>query len=93
MTIRRERPSTGPHRWVDESRVPLTIKLTVRDAASGDAAEGAGVYLWHCDRDGNYVGADRQDLPDRPGQGGLRVGRRHLRLRAERVANALTIGV
>jgi protocatechuate 3,4-dioxygenase beta subunit len=34
--------------------VPLTIKLTVRDAASGDAAEGAGVYLWHCDRDGNY---------------------------------------
>jgi protocatechuate 3,4-dioxygenase beta subunit len=34
--------------------VPLTIKLTVRDAASGDAARGAGVYLWHCDRDGNY---------------------------------------
>ena len=34
--------------------VPLTIKLTVRDAASGDAAKGAGVYLWHCDRDGNY---------------------------------------
>jgi protocatechuate 3,4-dioxygenase beta subunit len=26
----------------------------VRDAASGDAVEGAGVYLWHCDRDGNY---------------------------------------
>ena len=34
--------------------VPLTIKLTVRDAASGDAAKGSGVYLWHCDRDGNY---------------------------------------
>jgi protocatechuate 3,4-dioxygenase beta subunit len=34
--------------------VPLAIRLTVRDAASGDAAEGAGVYLWHCDRDGNY---------------------------------------
>ena len=34
--------------------VPLTISLTVRDAATGDAAEGAGVYLWHCDRDGNY---------------------------------------
>ena len=34
--------------------VPLTIKLTVRDAATGDAAKGAGVYLWHCDRDGNY---------------------------------------
>jgi protocatechuate 3,4-dioxygenase beta subunit len=26
----------------------------VRDAATGDAAKGAGVYLWHCDRDGNY---------------------------------------
>ena len=34
--------------------VPLAIRLTVRDAVSGDAAEGAGVYLWHCDRDGNY---------------------------------------
>jgi protocatechuate 3,4-dioxygenase beta subunit len=33
---------------------PLTIKLTVRDAATGDAASGAGVYLWHCDRDGSY---------------------------------------
>jgi protocatechuate 3,4-dioxygenase beta subunit len=34
--------------------VPLEIKLTVRDAATGDILEGAGVYLWHCDRDGNY---------------------------------------
>jgi len=34
--------------------VPLAIRLTVRDAASGDAVKGAGVYLWHCDRDGNY---------------------------------------
>ena len=34
--------------------VPLTVKLTVRDAATGDAAKGSGVYLWHCDRDGNY---------------------------------------
>jgi protocatechuate 3,4-dioxygenase beta subunit len=34
--------------------VPLAIQLTVRDAASGDAVEGAGVYLWHCDRDGRY---------------------------------------
>jgi protocatechuate 3,4-dioxygenase beta subunit len=34
--------------------VPLEIRLTVRDAATGDALEGAGVYLWHCDRDGNY---------------------------------------
>jgi protocatechuate 3,4-dioxygenase beta subunit len=34
--------------------VPLTISLTVRDAATGDALAGRGVYLWHCDRDGNY---------------------------------------
>ncbi|WP_159606413.1 intradiol ring-cleavage dioxygenase [Agromyces humi] len=34
--------------------VPLTIALTVRDAATGSALVGAGVYLWHCDRDGNY---------------------------------------
>lgn len=36
--------------------VPLTITLTVVDAASGcgTAKEGAAVYLWHCDREGNY---------------------------------------
>jgi protocatechuate 3,4-dioxygenase beta subunit len=34
--------------------VPLEIRLTVRDAATGDAAKGAGVYLWQSDRDGNY---------------------------------------
>lgn len=34
--------------------IPLTIALTVRDAATGDALAGRGVYLWHCDRDGNY---------------------------------------
>lgn len=34
--------------------VPLEIVLTVRDAATGKAMTGAGVYLWHCDRDGNY---------------------------------------
>ncbi|MDR6904996.1 protocatechuate 3,4-dioxygenase beta subunit [Agromyces sp. 3263] len=34
--------------------VPLTIALTVRDAATGSALVGAGVYLWHCDRDGSY---------------------------------------
>ena len=36
--------------------VPLTIRLKVLDV-NGDAAtpyEGAAVYLWHCDRDGNY---------------------------------------
>ena len=34
--------------------VPLTIELTVRDASTGSALAGAGVYLWHCDRDGGY---------------------------------------
>ncbi|NNM44725.1 intradiol ring-cleavage dioxygenase [Knoellia koreensis] len=35
--------------------VPLTINLTVTDSAGGYAAmEGAAVYLWHCDRDGQY---------------------------------------
>ena len=34
--------------------VPLAIALTVRDAATGAALAGRGVYLWHCDRDGNY---------------------------------------
>jgi protocatechuate 3,4-dioxygenase beta subunit len=34
--------------------VPLTIRLTVRDASSGAATTGAAVYLWHCDRDGKY---------------------------------------
>lgn len=34
--------------------VPLTVALTVRDATTGAALAGRGVYLWHCDRDGRY---------------------------------------
>ncbi len=34
--------------------VPLTVRLTVRDASSGDARPGVAVYLWHCDREGRY---------------------------------------
>ena len=34
--------------------VPLTVRLTVRDAATGSARNGAAVYVWHCDRDGGY---------------------------------------
>ncbi|RYU10169.1 intradiol ring-cleavage dioxygenase [Nocardioides iriomotensis] len=34
--------------------VPLTIRLTVRDAATGRALSGAAVYLWHCTADGSY---------------------------------------
>jgi len=34
--------------------VPLTIRLTARDASTGSALVGAAVYLWHCNRDGQY---------------------------------------
>ncbi|MBX9396439.1 intradiol ring-cleavage dioxygenase [Streptomyces sp. TRM72054] len=36
--------------------VPLTVTLTVVDAASGCGTPkaGAAVYLWHCDREGRY---------------------------------------
>jgi protocatechuate 3,4-dioxygenase beta subunit len=35
--------------------VPLTIRLRIVNvAAACEAAAGATVYLWHCDRDGNY---------------------------------------
>ena len=35
--------------------IPLTINLTVTDAGNGYAAlSGTAVYLWHCDRDGQY---------------------------------------
>ncbi|MER5940880.1 intradiol ring-cleavage dioxygenase [Streptomyces sp. NPDC001928] len=36
--------------------VPLTVTLTVVDAASGCGTprEGAAVYIWHCDRAGDY---------------------------------------
>lgn len=47
------RSSFGSSTAVAEG-VPLTIELTVRDAATGSAVVGAGVYLWHCDRDGGY---------------------------------------
>ena len=35
--------------------VPLTVTLSVLDVSEGAAPlAGAAVYLWHCDRDGNY---------------------------------------
>ena len=34
--------------------VPLTIRLTVKDLASSTALVGAAVYLWHCNREGQY---------------------------------------
>ncbi|WP_243073741.1 intradiol ring-cleavage dioxygenase [Microbacterium sp. SS28] len=47
------RSSFGSSTTVAEG-VPLTVALTVRDAATGTALAGRGVYIWHCDRDGNY---------------------------------------
>lgn len=36
--------------------VPLTVRLKVYDLAGSDvtALAGAAIYLWHCDRDGQY---------------------------------------
>lgn len=35
--------------------VPMTLELTVYDLANGNARfEGVAVYVWHCDRDGEY---------------------------------------
>ncbi|UOQ90091.1 intradiol ring-cleavage dioxygenase [Agromyces endophyticus] len=52
--VRRDiRSSFGSSTTVAEG-VPLEIALTVRDAATGSALVGAGVYLWHCDRGGSY---------------------------------------
>ncbi len=35
--------------------IPLTVALKIVDFSNGSAPlEGAAVYLWHCDRDGNY---------------------------------------
>ncbi|HTJ80454.1 MAG TPA: intradiol ring-cleavage dioxygenase [Polyangiaceae bacterium] len=34
--------------------IPLTVTLTIVDASGCVAREGYAVYLWHCDRDGNY---------------------------------------
>lgn len=34
--------------------IPLTIQVTVQDSADCAPLAGAAVYVWHCDRDGNY---------------------------------------
>ncbi|MEU4624546.1 3,4-dioxygenase subunit beta [Actinoplanes sp. NPDC023801] len=35
--------------------VPMTLELTIKDLAKGGAAfAGAAVYVWHCDRAGQY---------------------------------------
>ena len=39
--------------------VPLTIRLTLVEADGDTPVEGAAVYLWHCDRAGQYSMYDR----------------------------------
>src|ERR1700757_436419 len=55
------RPSFGPYSGVAEG-VPATINLTLLDLTR-DCAAGAGmaVYVWHCDRDGEYSLYGRRD--------------------------------
>jgi protocatechuate 3,4-dioxygenase beta subunit len=47
------RSSFGSSSTVAEG-VPLDIAFTVTDAATGRPLSGAAVYVWHCDRVGNY---------------------------------------
>ena len=39
--------------------VPLTIRLTLVQADGDTPVEGAAVYVWHCNRDGQYSMYDR----------------------------------
>ncbi len=35
--------------------IPMTLELNIKDLANGGAAfAGVAVYVWHCDREGNY---------------------------------------
>src|SRR4051794_38946846 len=47
------RSSFGSSTTVAEG-VPLDIAFTVTDAATGTPLTGAAVYVWHCDRAGDY---------------------------------------
>jgi protocatechuate 3,4-dioxygenase beta subunit len=53
--VRRDiRSSFGDASGVAEG-VPLTVTLTIVDSGNGcKALPGAAVYIWHCDRDGQY---------------------------------------
>jgi protocatechuate 3,4-dioxygenase beta subunit len=53
--VRRDiRSSFGDARGTAQG-VPMTLELTIKDLANGGRAfEGAAVYVWHCDRDGQY---------------------------------------
>ncbi|GAA5015586.1 intradiol ring-cleavage dioxygenase [Terrabacter aeriphilus] len=52
--VRRDIRSSFGSSTTTAQGVPLTVKLTVKDFATSSALVGAAVYVWHCDRDGNY---------------------------------------
>ncbi len=52
--VRRDIRSSFGSSTTAAAGVPLTVRLTVETASTGRPATGAAVYLWHCDRDGNY---------------------------------------
>ncbi len=34
--------------------IPMTLQMTIVDVATKQPLEGAAVYVWHCDNEGNY---------------------------------------
>ncbi|TQM58336.1 intradiol ring-cleavage dioxygenase [Humibacillus xanthopallidus] len=52
--VRRDIRSSFGSSTTTAQGVPLTITLTVKDLATSSALVGAAVYVWHCDREGNY---------------------------------------
>lgn len=52
--VRRDIRSSFGSSTTTAQGVPLEIRLTVRDAATGAILPGAAVYLWHCNNQGQY---------------------------------------
>lgn len=52
--VRRDIRSSFGSSTTTAQGVPLEIRLTVRDAATGSILPGAAVYLWHCNNQGEY---------------------------------------
>ena len=52
--VRRDIRSSFGSSTTTAAGVPLEIRLSVRDAATGAALQGAAVYLWHCNSLGEY---------------------------------------
>lgn len=52
--VRRDIRSSFGSSTTTAAGIPLEIRLSVRDAATGAALAGAAVYLWHCNSVGEY---------------------------------------